>query len=208
MKILEPITRHEMVRRFILGELDSPRFGSRDESDRRETKDLLESDDTRRQCEGILRQPHRLGFVASIPTDTDWSTGRLELTENDFQLLRPVKDDAWRRLSNGTFKLVDAATAVKDAPGRDPRIAEMIEASRKQPLNLTGITLFRQEGGKTYTIVEGSARLAALYVSQVACLQPQHPGESIEVVVGISSSAWKWTPPETSLRSPGNTDPP
>jgi hypothetical protein len=197
MRILRPTTQHEMERRWVLGEIDSPNFGLKNNQLREATRSLLLSGDRQKEELGICRQWRRFGIMRSFPSDTKWSTAQLELTESDFALLRTIQEkdgpDRWKGLTRGTYKLIDAAKTIDADASHDPRIAKIVQACRQGRLDPMGLTLFSQGSSGIYTVAEGTGRLVALYICRVAGAEAEGPADSINVMLGESAQAWRWS---------------
>jgi hypothetical protein len=197
MKVLQEITRHEMLRRWVLGELDSAGFWDQgvDDAQRARIRNLLSSDDIAAQCEGILAHTSRVRYWNSLPTDSRWKLAELELAQREFERLRTVNDPAWQSRTNGTFRLVDAAKHIAQNPGIDVRVSNLIAAMREGNFNderLVGITLFSNEESDLLTAVEVTARLIALCLCRLRNAEIQH---GIQVAWGSSPTPWPGTPP-------------
>ena len=194
MRIVSEISAHEMARRFAIGEVTSQFFASGDHRYREETLAFLASGDKGLELEGIRRHHKTRGsFVKSIPPSTRWHIARLELSMDEFQRLNTIRDTGWIDLTNSTLKLVDVAQLMEKDPGRDPRLAEVITACKRGRLELRGITLFGQTEEGSLTIVEGTARLVALYLACVLRKASPHCAQNVEVVLGISDTTWRWS---------------
>jgi hypothetical protein len=178
-----------MVRRWAIGEIYSQFFQAPDEESKKETLRLLTSENSELEVEGIERfyqQSGREAFVASIQEGKDWFLSKMSLSSNEFQLLRTNNSAGWGRYSAGTFKLVDAANFLQANSDCDPRVKGVIAGCKRGTLEMTGITLVEQTPPSSYTIVEGNARLVALYLCCVVCKSGPYCGDSVEVVLGVS----------------------
>jgi hypothetical protein len=194
MYIVREITKHEMVRRFAIGEVYS-HFFSQDEPYRQETLNFLTSGNDELERCGIQRHWgwSRGAFVSSLPNDTEWSLARLRLSEDEFARLRIVNGGGWMRYTDRSLRLVDAAIFLQANPGCDRRVAEIISALNRGQCEMCGITLFSHSLEGPFTIVEGTARLLALYLN---CIQKKSTilcTEEIEVVLGLSHSNWRFS---------------
>lgn len=194
MKILENITEHEMARRFAIGEVHSQFFFSNDESTRQEVLSFLTSGDYDLENRGIEHHwKSRGNFVKSLPTDTEWSIAKLCLSKNDFSQLYTVNRDGWVEYTNNSLRLIDAAIYLQENPDRDPRVSAIISACNQGQIELCGITLFSQTIKGTFTIVEGTGRLVALYLNCVQKNTSPLCKDEIDIVLGLSTSLWRFS---------------
>ncbi len=194
MNIVENITEHEMDRRFAIGEVHSQFFFSPDESIIQETLSFLTSGDHELERRGIQRHwRSRGGFVNSLPEDTEWSLAKLRLTENEFVQLHTVNVNGWVSYTSGSLRLIDAAIFLQANPSRDPRVSAIISAFNQGQFEICGITFFGQTIEGPFTIVEGTARLVALYLNCVQKNTSPLCMEEIEVVLGLSHSNWHFS---------------
>ncbi len=201
MRIIRGISAHEMARRFAIGEINSNFFHSKDEPYKQETVRLLTSGDPTREVQGIQRHwQTRRAFVNSLPGDTQWNLARLDLAKDEFARLETIRDTGWINYTGGSLKLVEAANSLQLNPNRDPRVAAIVSACKQGKLDLRGITLLGQTDVGPFTIVEGSARLVALYLCCVLSTSSPICANDIEVVVGLSPTRWSWSQPRVADR--------
>lgn len=194
MKIIRGITAHEMARRFAIGEIRSQFLLAPDKEYRDETLRFLTSGNPDFELEGIRRHQLTRGeFVNSIPRDTNWHLALLSLSNDEFARLRTINRDGWRTYSNGTLRLVDAATYLREDPSRDTRVAKIITACQWGTLEMLGITLFAQTVQGPYTIVEGTGRLVVLYLCCILSTSSLICTDEVEVILGISSTHWQFS---------------
>ena len=183
-----------MARRFAIGEVHSEFFYSKDESIKQETIKLLTSGNHELECRGIQKHTFRRRYIVDLPNDTQWHIAQLRLSEEEFARLRTVKITGWEEYTNGSFKLIDAANYLDANPNRDPRVAAVISACEKGKLCMYGITLLGKTLTSPLTIVEGTARLVAIYLKCVQNKSSPLCTEKIEVVIGLSDSTWCFSP--------------
>ncbi len=194
MKVFNDTTWHEMHRRWTLGELDSTTFGVGREN-QEAVRTLLESGNETFESKGILSHHKRINYWNSLPADTEWKTARLELTDLEFERIRTIQDpQGWGFLTNGSYKLVDAALNIESGTRVDARISGAVSALSLGSLNLTGITLHSTLGSEVYTVAEGSARLVALYLCCVKNVPKPQCIDAIDVIWGVSKARWIWSP--------------
>ena len=193
MIIQKKVDKHEMARRFAIGEVNSGFFFSQDATDKQKTLQLLVSGDFELECFGIQNHRRTRGhFVDTLPKDTEWHLARLRLSEDEFVRLRTVADDGWRKYTNGSLKLIDAATFLQTNPKVDSRVTAMIAACDQGRIELCGITLFGITLDGPLTIVEGTARLVALYLTCVKAMSCPLNLQDIEVILGLSAAPWSF----------------
>jgi len=194
MIILRKIDRHEMARRFAVGEVNSGFFFSPDEIDKKKTLQLLTSGDYNLECLGIENHRKTRGpFVDSLPRDTGWYIAKLRISENEFEHLHTVNVDGWVRYTNGSLKLTDAAIFLEANPEADPRVTEVIGACKQGRIELCGITLFGRTTDGPLTVVEGTARLVSLYLTQVRQRSCPLKLDDFEIVLGLSEANWSFS---------------
>jgi len=194
MIILRKIDIHEMARRFAIGEVNSEFFFSQDEIFKKKTLQLLTSGDYNLECLGIQNhQKTRGSFVDSLPGDTKWFLAKLRMSEDEFEQLRTIKDDGWVKYTNGSLRLIDAAIFLAANPEADARVTRVIGACKQGSIELCGITLFGRTANGPLTIVEGTARLVSLYLTNIKQQSCPHRLEEIEIALGLSEANWSFS---------------
>lgn len=170
----------EMRRRFALAEIDSSVFTQENtslpnatpltEEGNKRLRNMLLSSNFREVCNAISEHVHG-GYVYQnliLPRMVkNWYIAHLDATLDDFKQLRVAPTGYWRGLSNGTFKLTDAANnPMTGADQQTKRIKEIISTLESEgSINLEGIILVCQESHGSrgpWEIVEGHARLVAI----------------------------------------------
>jgi hypothetical protein len=193
MKILHTTNLHEVLRRWVLGEIESDFFDFKEVNEQERVRQLLLSDDVGLQCEGILSHAKRAPLWTSFPPDTQWSIAELELTECQFQLLRTLKISEWQCRSLGSCSLIEAANNIETHPNIDERVTRAVDARRRGLLTtMSGITLHSTMGSNIATVAEGTARLIALYLCDIKI---GRKATRIEVALGVSRERWRFAPP-------------
>ena len=194
------------MRRWALGEIDSKFFGGND-SQARMARELLTSTNEQDICQGIRQflkhstRPNMAGLLSSFPRDTEWHEARLEIMLSEFENLRTMAIRKWGELSQGTFRLVTAAEAFGKTPELDSRITSIRESLRNGTASLIGITLMAESLTGPYTIAEGHGRLVAHYLDCVIKQNSSYCPTEIEVILGITSTPWKFSPPNVRSQS-------
>ena len=198
MNIIAKIDRHEALRRWAIGEVNSEFFCCKNPAIREETLSLLKSGDRDKEAEGIRRhQKTRGSFIRSIPADTEWSLASFHVVESEFRGLRTIRDNnRWNEYSSGSYLLCDAANYLIKNPYEDrQRVQPIIRELPHGDVNLTGITLWSMTKEGPYIIAEGTARLVAIYYHCILKGLKLFENNTIEVVVGISKTKWRpWSP--------------
>ena len=111
----------------------------------------------------------------------------------EMRLLKTIQDTGWTTYSRGSHILSDAANYLSTNPEADERVTSIVDGVREGHVELQGITLIAHSEAGPYVIVEGTARLVAVYV-QCVIQQNRDLGDHIEVVLGISEEVWQWSP--------------
>ncbi len=191
MIITARIEYEEVQRRWALGELDSTFFRC-DGPSREKIRSLLESGSLGDRREGTRRflelSPRCYMLRYGLPSAArEWFLALLPLSRDEFEVFRADSDPNWGKLTDGTYRLVRAATNIRYGIVPDDRISRMAKHLATAPLEPRGITLDEHPGadpqGLKYTVLEGNGRLTALYMHHV--LGPGAPaGSPIEIVVG------------------------
>ena len=194
MKIIREITFQEMLRRFAVGEAFSVFYHTPNDEHRKETLRLLKSGEQNQEIEGINRAlAGRQFFVNSFPRGAKWHLANLPVTLDQFSALQTINDPGWVRHSGGTQKLIDAATNLRDAPGTDVRVDEIVSAFKQGDVEMQGITLIGKSEEGPFTIAEGNGRLLAVYLCCVDEQSSPIRQSEIEVVLGITPIRWNFS---------------
>jgi hypothetical protein len=124
-----------------------------------------------------------------------------KINENEFALLRTIKSDrpgeGWEKYSHGSYLLRDSAQYLLADPDEDKRVTSLVHKMRNGAVEMRGITLLAHSKGGPYTVAEGNARLIAVYINCIVNDLRLGDGDSIEVILGISSNRWIWSPART-----------
>lgn len=199
MNIISEIDRHEALRRWAIGEVNSEYFCRSYGSDpalREQTLVLLKSGNPIKEAEGIRRhQCIRAPLICRIPWDTRWFLASLNVIEDEFQGLRTIRDNnKWNEYSSGTYMFCVAANYLIRNPGADQRISSIISGLPDGNVCLTGITLISDAKEGPYTIAEGTARLVAIYYHCIFKGTKLFANNAMEVSLGVSKTKWYWSP--------------
>ena len=190
------IDRHESLRRWAIGEVNSEFFCCKNPDIREETLSRLKSGERDKEAEGIRRhQKTRGSFIGSIPADTEWFLASFHVVEDEFQGLRTIRDNnLWKKYSGGSYLLCDAANYLIKNPYEDRRVSSIIRELPHGNVDLTGITLWSMTKEGPYIIAEGTARLVAIYYHCIHKGVEFFENNAIEVALGISKTKWCWSP--------------
>lgn len=184
-----------MKRLFCIGEINSSFYQPPSQECRLRTQALLESESTTDWEEGIKQFVYRHGFFCSLPENTKWCTAELPLSDREFKKLRTVCEcdcsGGWCRYTERSHLLVHAAERLKKGEISDPRLEQVLASITSGNVETRGITLIAQSECGPYTIVEGHARLLALYLSRVD--DRISPG-TLAITLGLSQDKWRFSP--------------
>lgn len=199
MNIISEINRHEALRLWAIGEVNSQFFCrcyGNDPELREQTLALLTSGDPIKEAEGIRRhQCARAPLLCTIPWDTKWFLASFHVVEDEFEGLRTIRDNKkWNEYSSGSYLFCDAANYLIRNLDADQRISSIIRGLPDGSVNLTGITFISQAKEGPYIIAEGTARLVAIYYHGIYRGVELFENNAIEVALGISGTKWYWSP--------------
>lgn len=184
MENFRPIGVDEMRRRFALAELDSSVFTKKDtaspngmiltEKEKEELRTKLLSGNCQEVSDAIGKHRHGAYVYQNIilPRKVkDWYLADLDAIPDEFKNLQVVRTGYWRCISNGTYKLTEAANNLIKKESVDPqtkRIKDTISIlNNGSSINLEGIILVCKESDEStgpWEILEGHARLVAIYL--------------------------------------------
>lgn len=191
LRVLRRQSFHEVQRRWALGELQSQFFPSDDREVIAETRGLLESPRRVDQETGLARHRVTRGeYIRSLPADTEWSIARLDCGDPGIGRFRTIDVPGWRRLTGGTLLVADAARAIAETPGLDPRVEGIWESLESDRFESIGLTLIGRGGAGPFTVVEGTGRLVSVYGSRLRGTLPPGLGTHLEVALGLSETRW------------------
>lgn len=192
MRLIKPIDKHEMLRRWSICEVYVDLFSDLDSLQLKETLHLLYSSDPEKESVAIKRalKEHHLSLINCIPEDTVWYLAALTICKKEFNQLRtlPVPDLA--AVTNSTYKIPYGARLISENPVLNPRIAQLIKTLRKgkQYVQFSGITLLAKKTDGPFTIIEGNGRMISLY--QVLFNEDRDLkfyNHELQVVLGLSA---------------------
>jgi hypothetical protein len=186
MKLIEKIDRHEVLRRWAMGEVDSKFFIPIYETHKEDTLAKLRSGQTHLEQEGIetvleLKQ----GLVDSISKYINWYRASLEISKSDLDLVYTLQLPGWKRNTGGTFLLADAARNIYDRPKLDPRVHSIFAALKNNCVVMEGITLLAVDKIGPYVVVECTGRLTSIYIAQQIQRENLLKNNQVEVTLGL-----------------------
>lgn len=186
MKLIEKIDRHEVLRRWAVGEVYSEFFNPEYESKREETLAMLLSGNTYLEKTGIeevleLKQ----GLVDSISLYIHWYKAKLEINKSDLDLVYTLQLPGWERNTGGSFLVADAARNISKVPRCDKRVTAIYNSLKDNKVKLEGITLLAVDKIGPYVAVEGTGRLTSIYIAQQLHHLDLVDKNEVEVTLGL-----------------------
>jgi len=176
-----PATEDEMVLAFLKAELNSPRFSSEYQIDRRT---LVDSADLGSPSQNAARLNElRRVKGALFPPNVAWR--RVALENGDLLRLKYANLDNWRRLSRHTRLVSDGAKNVHSMPD-NPKL-HILAVAKEFQRGATYpelIAVAGEEEGAGIILIEGHVRATAYAVAG-------WPGRT-DCILGTSSSAEQW----------------
>ncbi|WP_316747207.1 hypothetical protein [Pedobacter gandavensis] len=195
MRLIKKINHHEMLRRWAIAEVYVEHLDSIDETIPQDMLQLLHSNDTDLEKEGIIRslKPHHLSLMDCLPTDVSWYMADLEVKLEEFNKLQTIGVEGFARMTNDSYLVADAAKTLQRNRGMDLRIDGIKQALKagSNKIQWLGITLLASGIEGPFTIVDGNGRLISLY--QLLFLENNQRllNSQMEVVLGISAEEFK-----------------
>jgi len=186
MKLIEKIDRHEVLRRWAIGEVYSKFFNPLYESSREETLAMLLSGSHYLEREGIdtvleLKQ----GLVDSISLYINWYKAVLELNKSDLDLVYTLQLPGWERNTEGSYLISDAAKNIQQLPFLDSRVTGIYRALKEKKVKMEGITLLAVDKIGPYVAVEGTGRLTSIYMAQKLDNLDLLDNNQVEITLGL-----------------------
>ena len=186
MKLIEKIDRHEVLRRWAIGEVYSKFFNPLYESSREETLAMLLSGNQYLEKEGIdtvleLKQ----GLVDSISLYINWYKAVLELNKSDLDLVYTLQLPGWERNTEGSYLISDAAKNIQQLPYLDSRVTGIYRALKDKKVKMEGITLLAVDKIGPYVAVEGTGRLTSIYMAQTLENLDILDNNQVEITLGL-----------------------
>jgi hypothetical protein len=175
MKRLRRVHEPEVISEFLKNEFYQEEF----HPDRSQFERLVMQADVTNDCENALRRAllfRRRGHMwRELPTDTQWWEVRLE--SDDLDLIRVFPRAQWRRVSNGSFQLIDIAEriATVDFPGEKTKTfiskVQSIASDLRNGKEPSSVLLIGIDEINPFTILEGNHRLTAALLTSPTLVQ-------------------------------------
>lgn len=186
MKLIEKIDRHEVLRRWAIGEVYSQFFNPSHESDRQNTLDMLSSGSRYLEREGIdTVLEFKQGLVDSISLYINWYKALLEINKSDLDMIYTLQLPGWERNTEGSYLIADAAKNIQQVPYLDPRVTGIYKALKNKEVKLEGITLLAVDKVGPYVAVEGTGRLTSIYIAQQLDHLDLLDNNQVEITLGL-----------------------
>ncbi|MGY0036912.1 hypothetical protein [Pedobacter sp. NJ-S-72] len=142
MKLIEKIDRHEVLRRWAIGEVYSEFFNPLYEAGRQETMNMLLSGSRYLEREGIgMVLEFKQSLVDSISLYVKWYSAVLEINKSDLDMVYTLQLPGWERNTDGTYLVADAAKNINEMPYLDTRVTGIYNSLKDRNVKLQGITL-------------------------------------------------------------------
>jgi len=181
----------EMQRRWAIAEINSEFCRNRDPGWRKKILSQLESENKAKQREGIklfLQNSDRKKLIDSISGGRAWYLVSLPIDQKELDTLRTINYHTWNEYTKGTRRLRDAAESVTDNTGLDSRVRGIVCGLISRKIEMRGITCISDNEKGPYDIVEGNARLVAVYYHCILKKLKLFENDEIEIVLGVSST--------------------
>lgn len=186
MKLIEKIDRHEVLRRWAVGEVYSEFFNPLYESSRQETLAMLLSGSHYLESEGIANVLElKQGLVDSISLYINWYRAYLELNKADLDMVYTLQLPGWARNTEGSYLISDAARNIHEVPLLDARVTGIYRALKNKEVKLDGITLLAVDKVGPYVAIEGTGRLTSIYIAQQLDHLDLIDNNQIEITLGL-----------------------
>lgn len=186
MKLIEKIDRHEVLRRWAIGEVHSEFFNPLYESGREETMKMLFSGNRYLEREGIdTVLEFKQSLVDSISLYVKWYKAILEINRSDLDMVYTLQLPGWERNTDGSYLVADAAKNINEMPFLDPRVTGIYNALKDREVKLQGITLLAVDKIGPYVAVEGTGRLTSIYMAQQLNNLDLIKDNQVEIALGL-----------------------
>lgn len=184
MKVVRRVTEPEVIAEFLKNEFYQEEF----HHDRHHFERLVLEANIEDASENALRRAllfRRRGHMwRELPADTQW--WQVEIGPEDLERIRVFPRAQWRKVSNGSFRLVDITERIRtqhfSGKTRDfiAKVQSLAYRLRKET-DSSSVLLIGVDDTQPLTILEGNHRLtAALLVS------PEMVGRQFQVLCGLS----------------------
>lgn len=185
MKLIKKITRHEMLKRWAIAELNSEFFNVQNEEGRIKILTFLTSNNIKEEEIGINKVlAFKKDLVEWLPLNLQWFLARLHIVRAEMDLIYTLNVPGWETNTKGTFLISTAALNIMENPSLEPRVTGILDALKKKNVEMKGITLLADRLSGPYTAVEGNGRLTSIYIARIL-EKTKVLGDEIEIVLGI-----------------------
>ncbi|KIO74597.1 hypothetical protein TH53_25540 [Pedobacter lusitanus] len=186
MKLIEKIDRHEVLRRWAIGEVYSEFFNPLYEFGRDETMKMLLSGSRYLEREAIdMVLEFKQNLVDSISLYVKWYRAILEINKSDLDMVYTLQLPGWEKNTDGSFLVADAARNINEMPDMDARISGIYQSLKDRDVKLQGITLLAVDKIGPYVAVEGTGRLTSIYMAQQLNNLDLIQDNQVEVALGL-----------------------
>lgn len=188
MKLLEQIDRHEVLRKWAIGEVYSQFFTPENDMPREEVLTMLLSGNREYEKKGIESVlEFKQGLVDSISINIRWFRALLETGKSDLDLIYTLQLPGWKRNTAGSYLISEAARNIQKFPNLDRRVSAIHSAYKAKNVSLDGITLLAVDRIGPYVAVEGTGRLTSIYISKYLEASGNVSGniDKIQVILGL-----------------------
>jgi len=186
MKLIEQIDRHEVLKRWAIGEVYSEFFIPLYESQREKTLDMLISGNRYLEQEGIDQVLEvKQSLIDSLSKYIKWYKAILEINKSDLDMVYTLQLPGWERNTGGSYLIADAARKIQKVPYLDKRVAAIYDSLKNKEVKLEGITLLAVDKIGPYVAVEGNGRLTSIYMAQQLEKLDLIDNNQIEITLGL-----------------------
>lgn len=192
MKRIRRVNEPEVIAEFLKNEFYQDEF----HSDRAQFEKLVLEADVSSAHENALRRAllfRRRGHMwRELPADTQW--WQVEFEPSDLELIRVFPRAQWRRVSNGSFQLLQIADRIRNGhfSGKNREFIAKIQSLSyrlRKEKDTSSVLLIGIDEGHPLTILEGNHRLTAALLAG-----PERLQTNFQVLCGFSpnmgASCW------------------
>ncbi|TET06178.1 MAG: hypothetical protein E3J83_06355 [Candidatus Atribacteria bacterium] len=191
MLVKKEIDFKEVLRRWAIGEIGSKEFGLPDFKEER--KKLKSNQFTETDLEKCLYRRWTCYIPTIAQLNAVWFLKPTKFIINEFPKFYTMNDNGWKQKTNGSYRLIDAIFRSMNYPDENSREFKIIRNFENLDIDdFTGITLIYNKIIKKYIIVEGHARLIAIYNHLV--INKRKIRLPLEFAIGITNNKWYFSP--------------
>ena len=195
MKLLRNVSEAEVLAEFLRAEFYQKQY----DHDRESFEALVSDPDTTDQVANAVRKAllyRRRGHMwRELPSDTQWV--EVQLGEEDMRNIKVFPRAQWRKISNGSFRLVDIVERIKQLPQNHkagPVVSkiQLLRYRLQRERSNSSVLLIGIDKDHAMTILEGNHRLVAAML-----ISPNLAQNGFRVLCGFSprmtESCWYYT---------------